>query len=49
MGVLRKTFEAVDVGDGGDGRWAARIRGLWPRAERALAPEARTVTLGLGA
>jgi predicted choloylglycine hydrolase len=42
MGVLGKTFEAVDVGDGGDGRWAERIRGLWPRAERALAPEAFT-------
>lgn len=42
MSVLRKTFEAVDFGDGRDGHWAARIRALWPRAEKALAPDAFT-------
>lgn len=43
MGELRKTFEAVDVGDGSDGRWASLIKKRWTRAVRALAPEAFTL------
>lgn len=42
MGKLRKNFEAIDVGDGSDGRWAAHIQELWPRAENALTEEGKT-------
>src|SRR5690242_4697035 len=43
-GVLqqRKTFRAIEVGDGGDGRWAAYARGLWPEMEGLLTEEGRT-------
>jgi predicted choloylglycine hydrolase len=40
MGLLRKTFRAVDAGDGSDGQWAAELRALWPAAENALTEEA---------
>jgi predicted choloylglycine hydrolase len=30
---VRKTFRAIDVGDGSDGRWAAHLRTLFPQAE----------------
>jgi hypothetical protein len=42
MGLLRKTFHAVDVGDGSDERWAAQMRALWPRAADALTEGGRT-------
>lgn len=42
MSMVRKTFRAVDVGDGSDGRWAAELRALWPAAESALTEEARS-------
>ena len=42
MGVLRKTFRAVDAGDGSDGRWAAELRVLWPAAENALTEDGRS-------
>lgn len=42
MSRWRKTFRAIEVGDGGDGRWAAHARALWPRAEKWTAEEGRT-------
>ena len=42
MGLLRKAFHAVGVGDGSDGRWAAHMRALWLRAADALTEEGRT-------
>ena len=42
MGLLRKTFHAVDVGDGSDGRWTAQMRALWPRPADALTEEGQT-------
>lgn len=42
VGALRKTFQAMDVGDGSDGRLGDAIRDLWPHAEAALTGEART-------
>ncbi|WP_432521030.1 C45 family autoproteolytic acyltransferase/hydolase [Kineococcus sp. SYSU DK006] len=38
----RKTFRAIEVGDGSDGRWAAHARGLWPQVEDLLTEEGRT-------
>jgi predicted choloylglycine hydrolase len=38
----RKTFRAIEVGDGGDGRWAAYARGLWQGMECLLTEEGRT-------
>jgi len=38
----RKTFRAVDVGDGSDGRWAASAQARWPVAQGWLTAEART-------
>lgn len=42
MGSLRKTFHAVDFGDGSDGRWAAQVRAAWPDPGKALTEEGRT-------
>lgn len=40
--MLRKTFRAVRLGDGRDGRWAAELRRLWPVARQWLTEEGRT-------
>lgn len=40
--ALRKTFQAIDIGDGSDGRLVDVLREQWPRAEAALIDEART-------
>lgn len=37
-----KTFQAIEVGDGGDGRWAAHARALWPAMAGLLTAEGRT-------
>ncbi|MEU7260564.1 acyl-CoA--6-aminopenicillanic acid acyltransferase [Streptomyces rimosus] len=37
-----KTFQAIEVGDGGDGRWAAHARALWQNMEGLLTEEGRT-------
>ncbi|WP_249998999.1 C45 family peptidase [Actinoplanes sp. M2I2] len=37
-----KTFRSIEVGDGGDGRWAAYARTLWPEMEGLLTEEGRT-------
>ena len=42
VGALRKTFQAMDIGDGSNGRFAGALRDQWPRAEAALTDEART-------
>ena len=42
MGQVRKTFRAIDVGDGSDGRWAAHLRTLFPQAEGWLTDDGRT-------
>jgi hypothetical protein len=39
---VRKTFQAIDVGDGSDGRWAAHLRTLFPQAEGWLTDDGRT-------
>ncbi|MEU7046081.1 C45 family peptidase [Streptomyces varsoviensis] len=36
-----KTFRAIEVGDGTDGRWAAHVQGRWPAAEGWLSEEGR--------
>nr|WP_237554709.1 C45 family peptidase [Streptomyces sp. SID4948] len=36
------TFRAVDVGDGGDGRWAAHTQALWPVVRGWMTEESRT-------
>lgn len=36
------TFRAMDVGDGGDGRWAAHARARWPAAEGWISAQSRT-------
>ncbi|WP_329368100.1 C45 family autoproteolytic acyltransferase/hydrolase [Streptomyces sp. NBC_00669] len=43
-GRVEKTFKAVDVGDGGDGRWAARVREVAKESDPAkwLTDEGRT-------
>ncbi|MFB8757711.1 C45 family autoproteolytic acyltransferase/hydolase [Streptomyces nigra] len=38
----QKTFRALEIGDGSDGRWAAYAQPLWPLAEQWLAEEGRT-------
>ncbi|WP_030861454.1 C45 family autoproteolytic acyltransferase/hydolase [Streptomyces sp. NRRL S-37] len=42
MSPLRKTFRALDIGDGGDGRWAGHVQAMWPRAEEWVTEEGRT-------
>lgn len=42
MSQVEKTFRAIDVGDGSDGRWAGHLRSLRPEADRWLADEGRT-------
>ena len=42
MSQVRKTFRAIDVGDGSDGRWAAHLRTLFPQAEGWLTDDGRT-------
>lgn len=42
MRLQRKTFRAIEVGDGDDGRWAAYARGLWPRMQGLLTEEGQT-------
>ncbi|MFD7771849.1 C45 family autoproteolytic acyltransferase/hydolase [Streptomyces sp. NPDC059787] len=42
MSPLRKTFRAIDIGDGGDGRWAGHVQAMWPRAEGWMTEESRT-------
>lgn len=37
-----KTFQAIEVGDGGDGRWATYARGPWPQMQALLTEEGRT-------
>ncbi|KOU09058.1 acyl-coenzyme A:6-aminopenicillanic acid acyl-transferase [Streptomyces sp. NRRL F-5755] len=37
-----KTFRAIEVGDGSDGRWAAHARALWQDMEGLLTEEGRT-------
>ncbi|KOX15407.1 C45 family autoproteolytic acyltransferase/hydolase [Nocardiopsis sp. NRRL B-16309] len=37
-----KTFRAIEVGDGGDGRWADYARSRWPELSWWLDPERRT-------
>src|SRR5580692_7863423 len=39
---VRKTFQAIDAGDGSDGRWAAHLRTLFPQAEGWLTDDGRT-------
>ena len=39
---IQKTFRAIDVGDGSDGRWAAHLRTLFPQAEGWLTDDGRT-------
>ncbi len=43
MRQQHKTFQAIEVGDGGDGRWAAYARTLWQEMEGLLTAEGRTV------
>ncbi|MET8212904.1 C45 family peptidase [Streptomyces sp. NPDC005373] len=42
MRQQHKTFQAIEVGDGGDGRWAAHARALWQDMEGLLTAEGRT-------
>ncbi|MCQ4212431.1 C45 family autoproteolytic acyltransferase/hydolase [Streptomyces longispororuber] len=42
MTTLRKTFRALDIGDGSDGRWAEQVGPLWPQALSWLTEEGRT-------
>ncbi|WP_030661380.1 C45 family autoproteolytic acyltransferase/hydolase [Streptomyces rimosus] len=42
MRQQHKTFQAIDVGDGSDGRWAAHARALWQDMEGLLTTEGRT-------
>lgn len=42
VALRTKTFRAMDVGDGGDGRWAAHAQAMWPVAERWLTEETRS-------
>lgn len=42
MRQQHKTFRAIEVGDGGDGRWAAHARALWQDMEGLLTAEGRT-------
>jgi predicted choloylglycine hydrolase len=42
MRQRHKTFQAIEVGDGDDGRWAAHARALWQDMEGLLTEEGRT-------
>ncbi|AZM64277.1 MULTISPECIES: C45 family autoproteolytic acyltransferase/hydolase [unclassified Streptomyces] len=42
MRQQHKTFQAIEVGDGSDGRWAAYARSLWQELEGLLTEEGRT-------
>ncbi|KAA0940509.1 C45 family autoproteolytic acyltransferase/hydolase [Streptomyces apricus] len=42
MRQQHKTFQAIEVGDGSDGRWAAHARSLWQEMEGLLTEEGRT-------
>lgn len=42
MRQQQMTFQAIEVGDGGDGRWAAYARNLWEEMEGLLTEEGRT-------
>lgn len=42
MGQVQKTFHAIDVDDGSDGRWAAHLRTLFPQAAGWLTDDGRT-------
>ncbi|GAA2126543.1 C45 family peptidase [Streptomyces synnematoformans] len=42
MREQHKTFQAIEVGDGGDGRWAAYARPLWREMADLLTAEGRT-------
>lgn len=42
MRQQHKTFQAIEVGDGGDGRWSAYARTLWEEMEALLTEEGRT-------
>ncbi|MEZ3179180.1 acyl-coenzyme A--6-aminopenicillanic acid acyl-transferase [Streptomyces pimonensis] len=42
MSHPQKAFHAVEIGDGGDDRWAACARPLWPRAQEWMTEEGRT-------
>ena len=42
VGQVQKTFRAIDVGDGSNGRWAAHLRTLFPQAEDWLTDDGRT-------
>lgn len=42
MREQHKTFQAIEVGDGGDGRWADYARALWQEMEGLLTDEGRT-------
>jgi len=42
VGQVQKTFRAIDVGDGSDGRWAAHLRTLFPQTEDWLTNDGRT-------
>lgn len=43
MSQQQKTFRAVEVGDGSDGRWATHTQALWPLAEEWMTEEGRTL------
>ncbi|MEV5710788.1 C45 family peptidase [Actinoallomurus sp. NPDC052274] len=42
MSRRQKTFHALEIGDGGDGRWAEHAQVLWPAEEAWLTDEGRT-------
>ena len=42
VGALRKTFQAMNIGDGSNGGFAGALQDQWPRAEAALTDQART-------
>ncbi|MBO0804427.1 MAG: hypothetical protein J2P25_15295 [Nocardiopsaceae bacterium] len=42
VGQVQKIFQAIDVGDGSDGRWGAHLRTLFPQAESWLTDDGRT-------
>ncbi|MFD8722931.1 C45 family autoproteolytic acyltransferase/hydrolase [Streptomyces sp. NPDC059629] len=43
MSQQQKTFHAIEVGDGSDGRWTTHTRALWPLAEGWMTEESRTL------
>jgi predicted choloylglycine hydrolase len=46
VGQVAKTFRAIDVGDGSDGRWAAHLRTLFPEIAGWLTDDGRTADGG---